>query len=82
MLGGGSARVHSSAGGLELTPSFFFLFDLGFFDLRGIVGDVRGECEEAVQNNLDLKSPMRLAKLETPRRRSQASLSFFVSRNS
>ena len=35
MLGGGSARVHSRAGGLDSTRFFFFLFD-------GIVGDVRG----------------------------------------
>ena len=40
MLGGGSARVHSSAGGLDSTR-FYFFFDFDF-DLGGIVGDVRG----------------------------------------
>ena len=38
MLGGGSARVHSRAGGLDSTRFFFFFF----FFLGGIVGDVRG----------------------------------------
>ena len=41
MLGGGSARVHSRAGGLDSTHFFFFFFLLDL-DLGGIVGDVRG----------------------------------------
>ena len=49
MLGGGSARVHSRAGGLDSTRFFFFFCCLG-----GIVGDVRGGSArgaEKVQTN-------------------------------
>ena len=50
MLGGGSARVHSRAGGLDSTRFFFFFL----FALGGIVGDVRGGSArgaEKVQTN-------------------------------